>query len=157
MAYIDVITLSDAKNYLRIDDTLTTDDAQITRIINASLSFVEQWTNIYVYARSKTYLMVDGCKRVYDYPINSITSPTEADMVNEEKTLYKNFSYGVDTSDLVLNIGHLLPASVDVEIIEVAYELIDIMYYGSKSNGTLTEQLSALSIEVLNKHRRFIL
>ena len=31
MAYTDIITLADAKTYLRIDDTLTEDDAQITR------------------------------------------------------------------------------------------------------------------------------
>lgn len=157
MSYLTVIPLTDAKNYLRIDDTLTEDDNQITRMINASLSFIENWTQNYVYARAKTYRMINGCVKVYDYPINSITSPDEDDMNNEEMTLYKNFSYGSDNSDMVLNIGHTLPASVPDELIEVAYEIIDILYHGSKKNGTLTDQLSMLSIEVLNRYKRFLI
>lgn len=157
MAYLDVISLAEAKTYLRIDDTLTEDDSQITRMIQGALSFVEIWTQNYLYARAKTYLMVDGCKRVYDYPINSITTPTEADMDNEQMTLYKIFTYGVDTSNLVLNIGHVLPASVPQELIEVAYEIIDLMYYEHESGKSYKKNLSELSKDILNKHKRFLI
>ncbi len=54
MAYLDIITLADAKIYLRIDDTLTEDDAQITRMIKASLSQIERITNYIFFARSKS-------------------------------------------------------------------------------------------------------
>ena len=57
MAYLDVITLADAKSYLRVDDTLTDDDAQISRMIKSALSTIEKRTNVLVYARSKNYLM----------------------------------------------------------------------------------------------------
>lgn len=157
MAYLDVITLVEAKNYLRIDDTLTEDDAQITRMINASLSFIESWTRIYVYARAKTYIMVNGCVRVYDWPINSVTTPTEADMDNEQKTLYKNFTYGIETSNLVLSIGITDPADVPPELKEVGFEIIDLMYYEHESGKSYKKDLTSLSVDILNRYRRFIL
>ena len=156
MSYLSVIPLADAKIYLRIDDTLTEDDVQITRMINGALSIVEKWTNVLVFARAKTYLMVDGFVRVYDAPINTITSPTEADMTNEQKTLYKNFCYGSETSNLVLNVGHVLPADVPQELIDVAYEIIDLLYYQHETVKTVKKDLSELSIDVLTQNKRFI-
>ena len=139
MAYTDVITLADAKLYLRIDDTLTDDDAQITRMISSALSYVEKWTNVLVYARNKDYLIVDGIIRVYDYPINSVVSPDEADMTITRKTLYTIY---VDPDD------------VPQELKDVALEIIDNMYY---RNDWKNMGLSPLSIDILNKHKRFII
>ena len=67
MAYLDIIPLADAKIYLRIDDDLTEDDAQITRMINVSLSYVERYTNVILFAKEKTYRLIDGCISVYDF------------------------------------------------------------------------------------------
>ena len=75
MSYLTIITLADAKTYLRIDDTLTEDDANITRMINASLSQIEVLTNHILYVREKDYLFVECKVSVYDYTINSVTSP----------------------------------------------------------------------------------
>jgi hypothetical protein len=155
MAYTDVITLSDAKVYLRVDDTLTEDDAQITRMINASLAYVEKWTNIMVFARLKTYVMVDGCVRVYDYPINSLIDPVDAEVV--QKTLYTTYTYGTDTIDLSLNVGYVDPVDVPSDLLEVALEIIDLMYYEHESGKTVTKDLSSLSISVLDANKRFYL
>ena len=57
MAYTDIITLADAKTYLRIDDTLSDDDAQITRMIKAALSQVEKSTNYIFFPRTKSYVV----------------------------------------------------------------------------------------------------
>lgn len=157
MAYIDVITLAEAKNTLRVDDTLTEDDAKITRIIGYALAYIELWTNVITFAQAKTYTMVDGCIRVYDYPINSITTPTEADMSNTQKTLYKTFTYGTTTSDLVLNVGHVLPTSVPVDLIDVAHEIIELRYYEQETGKTIAKDLSSTSIDTLNRHKRFLL
>ena len=153
MAYTDVITLADAKLYLRIDDTLTDDDAQITRMISSALSYVEKWTNVLVYARNKDYLIVDGIIRVYDYPINSVVSPDEADMTITRKTLYTIYEYNTDT-DLTLNVGYANPDDVPQELKDVALEIIDNMYY---RNDWKNMGLSPLSIDILNKHKRFII
>ena len=163
MAYIDVITLADAKLYLRVDDTLTDDDAQITRMINTALSFVENATRIYVYARNKTYKMVDGFVRVYDYPINSMVSVdgdvavTDDDMSNEQKTLYKNYCYGSETIDLILEVGYTLPSNVPQPLIDVALEMIDIMYYGNETGKTVQKDLSEMSMQILGQYKRFLI
>jgi len=160
MSYITVVTLQDAKDYLRVDQGFTDDDAQITRMINGALSFVERWANIYVFARDITYLMVDGKVSVYDYPINSIIGPLPiTDIVTERLTLYNNYCLGSDTVDLILNIGHVLPVDVPDDLREVALEIIDLMYHGSKNAAgeSITEMLSMLSIDILNKHKRFLI
>lgn len=155
MAYIDVITLTEAKLYLRIDDTLTEDDTQITRMISSALSYVEQWTNVLVFARDKDYLIVDGIIRVYDYPINSVVTPDEADMTITRKTLYNIYEYSSTTAtDLTLNVGYTLPADVPQELKDVALEIIDNLYY---RNDGKNMGLSPLSIDILNKHKRFII
>jgi len=158
MAYLDVIPLADAKLYLRVDDTLTEDDSSITRMINAALEYVENWTNVLVFSRDKTYLMVDGYIRVYDGPITAIVSPLVADgLVVERKTLHNIYCYGVETSDLVLTVGHTVLAEIPQDLIEVAYEIIDLMYYEHETGKTVKKDLSGLSIDILNKHKRFIM
>ena len=76
MAYIDVIPLERAKNYLRVDLDFDTDDSEITSLINAACRYVEKRTNHILYARDIIYN--GACQvKVYDYPINSIvTVPT---------------------------------------------------------------------------------
>ena len=55
MAYIDVLPLATVKQYLRIDDTLTEDDTQLTRMIESALKYIEKHTNIHVVAKDKDY------------------------------------------------------------------------------------------------------
>ena len=152
MAYLDVITLADAKVYLRVDDTLTEDDTQITRMINAALSYVENYTNHILFARDKEYRLIDGCVRVYDNPINSEVT---ADLISENKTLYTNYTLGI-TNDLIeLNVGYDV-ADIPQELVEAAYEIIDIYYYGKESGKTMAD-LSPMSRQGLNQYKRFIL
>ena len=127
MAYVDVVTLSDAKIYLRVDDTLSEDNTQITRMINAALSYIERYTNVYVFARLKTYVVVDNCIRVYDSPINSLVDPVDADVTI--KTLYNTYTTGTDEDILSLNVGYVDPNDVPDELKEIALEMIDLMYY----------------------------
>ena len=46
MSYLNVISLDQAKQYLRIDDELSADDAQIEQMIKGALSTLERRTNI---------------------------------------------------------------------------------------------------------------
>lgn len=155
MAYLDVISLAEAKVYLRVDDTLTVDDAQITSMINSALKYVEDYTQVLVFDRAKTYTLVDQVVRVYDYPINSVTSPTE-NLETELKTLYTNYCYNdTDTQDLVLNVGYDNPDNVPQDLIQVAYEIIDIFYYGKETGKTMAD-ISPLSMNILNQNKRFL-
>ena len=154
MAYLDIIPLSDAKVYLRIDDDLTEDDNQITRMINASLSYIERYTNVILYDRDKEYRLINGCVRVYDYPVNSEVTP---DLEVENKTLYNNYSLGT-TNDLIeLNVGFVNVADIPQELIEVAYEIIELMYYEKETNKSHLNSLSSLSKMILDQNKRFIL
>jgi len=154
MAYLDVIPLADAKLYLRIDDDLTEDDNQITRMINGALSYIERYTNIMLFARDKEYRLIDGFVRVYDYPINSEIT---ADLVVENKTLYTNYCLGTSNDLIELNVGYTLTDDVPKELIEVAYEMIELMYYEKETNKSHLNNVSSLSMMVLNNYKRFII
>ena len=155
MSYLNVIPLSEAKLYLRVDDTLTEDDTQITRMIQGALSFVEKWTNVLMFDRLKVYRLIDGCIRVYDYPINSVIDPIDATV--DKMTLYSTFNYGFVNSDLSLNVGFVDPSEIPQELIDVAFEIIDILYYEHETGKKVSQDLSSLSIDMLNQNKRFIL
>jgi len=154
MSYLDVIPLADAKIYLRIDDTLTEDDAQITRMINASLSYIERYTNVYVFDRDKTFVVVDNCIRIYAAPINTLVDPTDAE--SDIKTLYTTYTTGTDEDILTLNVGYDDPANVPDELKEIALEMIDLMYYEHETGKSFIKDLTSLSREMLNSYKRFL-
>jgi hypothetical protein len=156
MAYIDVLPLTTAKNHLRVDDTA--DDAAITRMINTALAFIEKETNILVYQRDVTYLMVDGCKYVYDFPIDSVVAPADYDNdATVKKTNYSIYSYGSETVDLTLTVGYSDPADVPSELVDVALEIIDLMYHEKETGSNWRKDLSSLSKEILFNNKRFVL
>jgi len=154
MSYISVISLATAKNYLRIDDTLTADDAEITRMIASSLGDIERQTNIKVFARDEVYNVQDSAIRVYDYPVNSITSPATA--VGVIQPTYINYTLDADDLLLTLNVGYTDPLNVPSEIVDVALEMIDIKYYGAKEDGANKRLLSVDNQDTLNRFKRFI-
>ena len=268
MAYLDVISLADAKNYLRIDDTLTEDNDQLTWMIESALAYLEGETRVFMFDRNMTYKMVDGSIRVYDFPINSVISPTKnvyatatatcasviaTDTIvvngltytgvsggissyaefnigytnaecaaniaasingdnrtgtngdvkatsssavvtittniegfngnaitiaetggtitlsgstfsggldgnlNEYKhTLYNTYCEGSDTIDLILNVGYTNASDVPEELRQVAFEILDILYYGKETGKTMAD-LSPLSLHSIIHHKRFIL
>ena len=154
MSCLSIISLEEAKVYLRIDDTLTEDDRQITRMINGAFDYIERWTNVLVYSRSKTYLVIDGCAVVYDAPINALVSPTNA--VATVKHGFSNYTTDITETELKVNVGYTTASNVPNDLVEVAYELIDLMYYQHETGKTIEKDLSELSINILNKHKRFL-
>jgi hypothetical protein len=156
MAYIDVLTLAQAKTFLRIDDTLSDDDAQITQMIKSALSTIERRTNVLVYARSKSYLFQDYEVRVYDFPINSLTSPSDAVLV--EKELHSIYSTNNTANlKLVLNVGYTNPLDVPSELIDAALQLVKYMYYEAETNTASKGNIPYWIQEMINQHKRFII
>ena len=157
MAYLDIISLADAKVYLRLDDDLIEDDAQITRMINGALSYVENYTNYILFARDKDFRLVDGKVRIYDYPINSYTLPIEADYDTiENKTLHTNLTDGGGNELVSINVGYASTNNIPNELLEVAYEIIGVYYFGKESGKTMAD-ISPLNKQSLNQYKRFIL
>lgn len=158
MVYTDIISLAQAKVALRVDSGFTADDANITRMIKSAFSFIEGWTNIMLYDRDKDYFIVDCKIRVYDYPINSVVAPAEADMTITQKTGYTIYEYSsTDTTTLTLNVGYDDVANVPDRLIEVAYEIIDNLYYRNEESKDGKMGLSPFSIGTLNQYKRFII
>ena len=149
MAYIDVITLARAKNYLRIDTDLTEDDTEITSMINGALRYIEKRTNHIMYAKDVTY--TGSCQvKVYDYPINSV-------ITNPAPIQYPYSLYVVlpDVKTVDLNVGYADPADVPDELIQAALQMIKVWYYESEKqvNSTLIPESVK---EVIDIYRRFI-
>ena len=150
MAFIDVLTLAEAKQYLRVDDSFTADDSLITLLINVAGDYIEKHTNHLLYVREKTYKLFDGCVRVYDYPINSVTSPT--DVGSDELSLYTLYEYS--SGDLVLNVGYDV-ADVPPMLKAKMFEVIDAMYNGNE-NASITNVNPAI-FKSISQYRRFTL
>jgi len=149
MAYIDVITLARAKNYLRIDSGLTDDDAEITSMINASLRYIEKRTNHIMFAREATY--TGKCQvKVYDYPINSITTEPEPFVV-----YFSTYAVYPDVKTVNLNVGYALASDVPDELKQAALQMIKVWYYESEKqvNSTLIPESVKECIDI---YRRFL-
>lgn len=151
-SYLDVISLAKAKNYLKIDSTLTEDDALITGMINSALSFIEKRTNHIFKTRDKFYYkdcaLVQQVK-VYDYPIDN--SVTLLDI--NYRPLYAIVPTTDDT--VTLTIGYSDLEDIPSELIDAAYQLIKVWYYESeKQENTSLIPLSVL--ESIDVNRRFV-
>lgn len=148
MAYIDVISLERAKNYLRIDLDLTEDDAEITSMINAACRYIEKRTNHIFFTQEKTYKGVCQVK-VYDYPINSIV--TDPEPFNLDYSTYKIFP---NDKEVTLNVGYG-DDEVPDELIQACLQMIKVWYYESEKQVNTT--LIPMSVhEVIDINRRFI-
>ena len=133
MSYLSVISLERAKNYLRIDTTLTDDDAEITAMINGACSYIEKRTNLIFYPRNKVYK--GACQvKVYDYPINSIvTDPAPFAYEQPMFTIYP------DVKTVELNVGFTEPKDIPFELVQACLQMIKVFYYESEKqfNSTL--------------------
>lgn len=152
MSYLSVISLATAKNYLRVDEDLVEDDCDITRMIVASLQFVENYTNHLVYARNKEYFITHGAKYidVFDYPINELL--TDADTCKPQNFATKRRYY----ADVELNVGYVEPINVPNGLIEAALQIIKVWYYEHEKRSV--ESLIPDNIkDTLFQYKRFII
>lgn len=149
MAYIDVVTLAEAKQFLRVDDGFTADDTLITMIINVAGEYVERHTNHMLYSRNKDYKLFDGEKRVYDYPITAVVTP--ASSTDYEVTEYETYNYYTASEDLTLTVGYALASDVPAGLKLAMLQLIDNMYHGNNEPEN-EEQIW----KDISKYKRFI-
>lgn len=148
MAYIDVITLERAKNYLRIDADLTDDDTEITSMINGALRFIEKRTNHIMYAREVIY--TGSCQvKVYDYPINSIIDPLAPFVV-----YYSTFAIFPDIKEVKLNVGYGINEVPD-DLIQAALQMIKVWYYESEKQVNTT-LIPESVMQVIDINKRFV-
>lgn len=147
MAYTDVISLANAKDYLGVDDTSR--DTEITRMIESALKYLEKRTNVLMDARDKTYNLIDGCVRVYDSPINTLDADLDATVTRENKGLYSIYSdTDIEAKTITLNVGS---NTVDSDLVEAGYMLIE--HYFNEGDRTV---LPMIVEDIIQANKRFI-
>lgn len=148
--YIDIISLEQAKLYLKIDPAQTETNDEITGMINSSLSFIEKRTNHIFKTKEKVYYkdcaLVQQVK-VYDYPIQD--APTDTII----RPLYSIVPTVNDT--VTLTIGYENLEDIPSELIDASLQLIKVWFYESEKQSNTT--LIPLSvIEAIDVNKRFI-
>lgn len=153
-AYTEVISLDQAKNYLRIDSGMNEDDAFITQCINAAFAWIEKHTNHIIKGGVKTYYKdnANGCNvfTIYDYPIESIENTTYSASIRQLRTV-------VSTQDetVTATMGYNDPSEVPAPIIQAAYEIIQSWYYNSDKPMQTTLVPESVKFALM-PYRRFL-
>jgi hypothetical protein len=145
MSYLNIISLSQAKTYLRIDEDQNETDEEIISMINGAFSFIEKRTNHILFPRNKTYY-ADGIVNVYDFPINLVP-------VEHIQLVYNNYST-ITTKDrkVVLNVGYQSISQIPEELRQAAFQMLKVFYFEAEKqvNTTLIPD-SVLMILDINK------
>lgn len=150
--YTDVISLEQAKLYLKIDDAQTITDNEITGMINSALSFIEKRTNHIFKTRDKVYYkdcaLVQQVK-VYDFPIDNTI--TELDIV------YRPLYAIVPTIDdvVTLTIGYDNLEDIPSELMDSALQLINFWFYNSETKNAMNT-VPDFVMQNIDINRRFI-
>lgn len=150
-AYTDVITLDQAKLYLKVDDLQTATDEEITTMINSSLSFIEKRTGHIFKTRNKTYYSTPCCSTtiVHDYPIDNTVDPIAI--------TYRATNAIVPTvnGSVLLKVGYVELDDIPSELIDSALQLLKVWFYESESQQN-TSLIPRSVMEAIDVNRRFV-
>lgn len=150
--YTDVISLDQAKLYLKIDDGQTATDNEITGMINSALSFIEKRTNHIFKTRDKLYYkdcaLVQQVK-VYDYPIDN--TETELDIVYRQ-----NYAIVPTIDDVVtLTLGYDDVENIPAELIDCALQIINFWFYNTETKNAMNT-IPDFVMANIDVNRRFV-
>ncbi len=153
--YTDVISLEQAKLYLKIDSGQTVTDNEITAMINSALSFIEKRTQHIFKTRDKVYYKDCALVQqttVWDYPINN---PEGEGFI--EGIVYKTNKAIVPTVDgfVTLNIGYTSVEDIPAELIDSALQLINFWFYNSETKNAMNT-VPDFVVSNMDVCRRFI-
>lgn len=154
-SYTDVISLEQAKNYLRIDEGMTEDDLFISSMIKAALQWIESYTRhilveqeVTLYAPAQTNCDGNYIYYVYHYPIVSAVPDAEKTVRN----LYTK--YYTSEEELVITAGYDDIEKVPEALVQAAYAILQVWYYNSEKTVQTTLIPDAVKF-ALDPYRRF--
>jgi hypothetical protein len=153
-AYTDIITLERARNYLRVDDTLTADDDEIKSMIKAAFLFMERYTDHIFMPKPFTQYSngyIGGCAvvTVYKYPINT-TTPEDVKIFKK-----RNLSTTFEVVEVTYEAGYTEVEQIPDDLIQSALQIIKVWYFESEKQ--VNETLIPVSVrQVLDTYRRFV-
>ena len=141
-----MITLSQAKNYLRIDDDFTEDDESILRMIKAAFQFIEKRTNHVFFQEERTYNRLDRKYiDIFDYPVSYDCELTKLD--------YSGFTR-FDADSVTVTVGYASEYDVPSPLIEAALQMLKVFYYEAEKQVNTTLIPESVN-QILNDYRRF--
>ena len=140
--------LSELKVYLRIDEDLPELDSEISRMLNAAISYFEKKTNIHLKQKEKPYFPYDGYVDVFDYPIFT----TNMDDVTILE--YQCYSRIFTKEKITLTIGYNT-CDIPADIKECIFSLVRFWFYENEKQ--IDNSLIPNSVlDVVNVNRRYI-
>lgn len=157
--YVDVVSVREAKEYLRIDDDITENDVEIEGLINSACSLIENTTQVFLKPQNITYFEnSEPCIRVYAYPITAVVEPTEAtDYDKTEKQLYSNYEILNSTVEkIVLTVGHSDTANIKPLFKTAIFETVRLWFYGSETETVNKGVIPNTVMAMISSEKRFI-
>jgi len=153
IAYTDIISLERARIYLRVDDGMNEDDAEITSMIKAAFLFMERYTN-HIFINREFKQLVPP--KIYNYPITEISGVPEDDWNNYYQRNMDYYCSERRTPVLTTyKAGYEEVAEVPDDFIQAALQMIKVWYYESEKQENST--LIPISVtQVLDTYRRFV-
>ena len=151
--YGNIISVYDAKRYLRLDDGFTEDDVDIERMIASALEYITKQTNYVFRVQNKTYRQDYECNTyIYDFPVNTTDfSPNipvyHSGYIKFRKTDVVTASVGFSSKN-----DDMFPHA----LIDCALQIIKVWYYSSETNENSTLMPKAVE-DIIRTYRRCII
>ena len=133
--YENIISVAEAKKYLRLDEDFNEDDSDIERMIASALEYITKNTNYVFRVQNKTYRQDSDCNVIiYDYPVNT------TDFTPNIPPYYSGYIKFKNTDVVTASIGFTSKSDecFPRALIDCALQIIKVYYYGSETNENST-------------------
>jgi len=160
MDQLNVVTLNQAKLWLRVDEDDDSNDSVITSLIKAAVNQVEKYTLQILWQRVITARTnAGGCYEIYEYPLISIESVGNDEWIEWETewfTEVKADETGLQTVTFVAGYGWTYDMGTEVpdDIITAIKEMLSY-WYENRENGK--QGMPDIATYLLGPYRRITL
>ena len=151
--YENIISVAEAKHYLRLDSDFDEDDSDIERMIASALEYITKNTNYVFRVQNKTYRQDSDCNVIIsDYPVNTTDFSHNIPLYCSGYIKFKNTDVVTASIGFTSKSDEGFPSA----LIDCALEIIKVYYYGSETNENST--LMPQSVEdIIRTYRRCII
>lgn len=145
-----MITLAEAKTYLRIDDPVDVSiDAEIQGMVDAAIKYMEKKTGYIWENGPRLYHPTDGCVRIYDTPVTGDLSAYDFEIKNGYILVHTNES-------VLVNVGYIAPSEPPAPIKQAALQLLKYWFYESEKQ-TNDQMVPDGVHRVIELYKRFVI
>lgn len=151
--YENIISVTEAKRYLRLEDDFTEDDTDIERMISSALEYITKQTNYVFRVQNKTYRQDYDCNTfIYDYPVNTTDFSPNIPLYYSGYIKFRNADVITASVGFESKAYYGFPSA----LIDCALQMIKVWYYESEKNVNTT-LLPQNVQQIIDTYRRFII